>query len=55
MGEKTNEVTRFQPLLDTVTDLAGVVVTVDALHTQREPAEYLLGRDAYYIVIAKGN
>jgi predicted transposase YbfD/YdcC len=55
VGEKTNEVTRFQPLLDTVTDLAGVVVTADALHTQREHAEYLLGRDAHYIVIAKGN
>ncbi|WP_329319244.1 MULTISPECIES: ISAs1 family transposase [unclassified Streptomyces] len=55
VGEKTNEVTRFQPLLDTVTDLAGVVVTVDALHTQREHAEYLRGWQAHYVVIAKGN
>ncbi|MGW4568302.1 transposase family protein [Streptomyces sp. NPDC004561] len=35
--------------------LAGVVVTSDAMHTQREHAEYLLGRAAHYIVIVKGN
>ena len=35
---KTNEITAFAPLLDTLTstDLAGVVITADALHTQRE-------------------
>ncbi|MFD4949803.1 ISAs1 family transposase [Streptomyces sp. NPDC058409] len=55
VGEKTNEITCFQPLLDTVADLAGVVVTSDAMHTQREHAEYLLGRAAHYIVIVKGN
>jgi predicted transposase YbfD/YdcC len=55
VGEKTNEVTRFQPLLDVVADLAGVVVTCDALHTQREHAAYLLGRRAQCIVIVKGN
>lgn len=41
----------MQPLLETVTDLAGVVVNSDAIHTQREHADYLLGRDAPYIVI----
>jgi predicted transposase YbfD/YdcC len=55
VSEKTNEITCFQPLLDTVADLAGVVVTSDAMHTQRDHAEYLLGRKAHYIVIAKGN
>ncbi|MGY3199665.1 putative transposase YbfD/YdcC [Streptomyces sp. TE5632] len=55
VGEKTNEITCFQPRLDTVTDLAGVVVTSDALHTQVDHATYLLGRDAHYIVIVKGN
>ncbi|MED7948859.1 ISAs1 family transposase [Streptomyces sp. BE303] len=55
VGEKTNEITCFQPLLDTVADLAGVVVTSDAMHTQREHAEYLLDRKAHYIVIVKGN
>ncbi|MEU8512953.1 ISAs1 family transposase [Kitasatospora sp. NPDC048722] len=55
VGEKTNEITCFQPLLDAVTDLAGTVVTSDAMHTQREHAEYLLARRAHYIVIVKGN
>ena len=55
VGEKTNEITCFQPLLDTVADLAGLVVTSDAMHSQREHADYLLGREAHYIVIAKGN
>jgi hypothetical protein len=31
------------------------VVTADALHTQREHAAYLLGRQAHYIVIVKGD
>lgn len=53
--EKTNEISCFQPLPDTVTDLAGVVVTSDAMYTQREHAAYLLDREAHYIVIAKGN
>jgi predicted transposase YbfD/YdcC len=55
VGENTNEITCFQPLLETVPDLAGAVVTSDAMHTQREHAAYLLGREAHYIVIVKGN
>ncbi|MFD5473677.1 ISAs1 family transposase [Streptomyces sp. NPDC127105] len=54
-GERTNEITCFQPLLDTVAELAGVVVTSDAMHTQREHAGYLLGRGAHYIAIVKDN
>ncbi|MCX4880356.1 transposase [Streptomyces sp. NBC_00847] len=55
VGEKANEITCFQPLLNTVTELAGVVSTSDAMHTQREHADHLLGRGAHYIVIVKGN
>ena len=55
VGDKTGETTCFRPLLDTVADLAGTVVTSDALHTQTDHALYLLGRDAHYIVIVKGN
>ncbi|WUT52377.1 transposase [Streptomyces canus] len=55
VGEKTGETTCFQPLLDTVANLAGTVVTSDALHTQSEHAGYLLGRRAHYIAIVKGN
>jgi predicted transposase YbfD/YdcC len=52
VGEKTNEITCFKPLLET---MAGVVVTSDAMHAQREHADYLLGREAHYVVIVKGN
>ncbi|WP_307542853.1 ISAs1 family transposase [Streptomyces sp. V3I8] len=55
VGEKTNEITCFQPPLETMADLAGIVVTSDAIRTQREHADYLLDREAHYIVIAKGN
>lgn len=34
VGVKTNEITRFEDLLDTFPDLTGVVVTADAMHTQ---------------------
>lgn len=55
VGEKANEITRFRPLLDTLPDLSGTVVTSDALHTQTDHATYLRGRDAHYIVIVKRN
>ncbi|MEP7023298.1 MAG: ISAs1 family transposase [Actinomycetota bacterium] len=52
---KTNEITRFAPLLQPL-DLAGCVVTADALHTQREHAEFLVaGKNADYILVVKGN
>jgi hypothetical protein len=35
--------------------MSGIVVTNDAPHTQRTHADYLLGRDAHYIVIMKDN
>jgi hypothetical protein len=53
VGEKTNEITRFQPLPDTLEDLADTVVASDAMHTQYDHAACLLDRQAHYIVIAK--
>ena len=50
----TNEITQFQPLLDQV-DLAGKVVTADALHTQADHARYLIERHADYVFTVKGN
>ncbi|WP_328663345.1 ISAs1 family transposase [Streptomyces sp. NBC_00328] len=55
VGERTNEITCFQPMLDSVADLTGTVVTSDAMHTQHEHAAYLLARAAHYIAIVKGN
>ncbi|WP_231394906.1 ISAs1 family transposase [Micromonospora sp. CNB394] len=46
---KTNELTRFQPLLRPL-DLTAVVVTADALHTQREHARWLVDdKNAAYV------
>jgi predicted transposase YbfD/YdcC len=54
---KSNEITAFAPLLDTLTglDLSGVVITADALHTQREHVDYLHARGAHWVLTVKGN
>ena len=55
MDGKTNEITRFAPLLGPL-ELAGCVVTADALHTQREHAGFLVtGKKADYILVVKKN
>jgi predicted transposase YbfD/YdcC len=52
---KTNEITQFRPLLDRL-DLAATVITADALHTQREHADWLVThKHAAYLLIVKGN
>ncbi len=52
---KTNEITCLAPLLEPL-DLAGAVVTADALHAQREHAQFLVtGKNAHYILAVKGN
>jgi predicted transposase YbfD/YdcC len=54
---KTSEINRFAPLLDTLTgiDLTGVVITADALHTQREHVTDLRTRGAHWVLTVKGN
>jgi predicted transposase YbfD/YdcC len=50
-----NEIARFRPLLEGL-DLAGRVVTADALHTQREHADWLVTQQhAAYLLIVKAN
>jgi predicted transposase YbfD/YdcC len=52
---KTNEITQFRPLLEGL-DLADTVVTADALHTQREHADWLVThKHAAYLLIVKHN
>jgi predicted transposase YbfD/YdcC len=54
----TNEITQVKALLDTVPARAGerVVVTMDAAHTQRDTAEYLVAERGFtYVMTAKGN
>jgi predicted transposase YbfD/YdcC len=52
---KTNEITAFAPLLEPL-DLAGCVVTADAMHTQRDHAVFLVAqKKAHYILVVKKN
>jgi predicted transposase YbfD/YdcC len=51
---KSNEITAFAPLLDRI-DLTDVLITADALHTQRGHADYLHKRGAHYLLIVKAN
>ncbi|MGH3828628.1 MAG: ISAs1 family transposase [Pseudonocardiaceae bacterium] len=55
IGQKTNEITAFAPLLDGL-DLTGMLVSADALHTQRAHARYLLeDKGADYLLTVKDN
>ncbi|MFE9313218.1 ISAs1 family transposase [Streptomyces sp. NPDC006706] len=51
---KSNEIPAFQPLLNNI-DLAGTVITADALHTQHAHGAYLRTRGAHYIAQVKAN
>jgi len=52
VGHKTNEITQVKPLLDPL-DLRGAVITLDALHCQRETARYIVAdKKADYIFTA---
>lgn len=52
---KTNEIPMMPTLLDQIDDLAEVVVTADALHTQRATARYLYQRGAEFVFCVKEN
>ena len=52
---KANEITHFRPLLEPL-PLAGVVITADAMQTQREHARWLTeDKDAYWLLPVLGN
>lgn len=52
--DKGSEIAALQDLLAPM-DLAGVVVTADALHCQRDTATWLTERGADYVLTVKGN
>ena len=54
VAEKSNEIPAMQALVAEL-DLAGKVVTADALHTQVKTAQALLDQDADYVLVAKDN
>lgn len=52
---KSNEITAFRPLLESL-DIAGALVTADALHTQRDHARFLVEeKNADYLFQVKDN
>ncbi len=52
VGAKMNEIPMFPVLLDRI-DIAGAVVTADAMHAQRGHATYLAGRGAHFLLTVK--
>jgi len=52
---ESNEIPAVRELLKAFADLAGAVVTIDALHTQSDTAQLILGRHADYVMTVKGN
>ena len=52
---KSNEIPAVRDLLKTFADLAGVVITIDALHTQNDTAQAIIARGADYVMTVKGN
>ena len=53
--EAGNEIAAFASTLDTLPDLRDVLITADALHTQREHADYLHARGGHYLFTVKRN
>ena len=55
VDSKTNEIPKLKDLLDPL-DIAGTIVTTDALHTQRDTARYLVKeKHAHYVMEVKEN
>lgn len=54
VGAKTNEIPMLAGLLK-VLDIAGVVVTADAMHCQRKTAQTICERGGHYILTVKDN
>jgi predicted transposase YbfD/YdcC len=52
--DKSNEIPAVQQLIDLL-DLAGAVVTADAMHCQRETAAKIFAKEADYVLMVKGN
>ena len=52
---KSNEIPAMRDLLKAFADLAGAVITIDAMHTQHDTARVILARQADYVMTVKGN
>jgi len=54
VDDKSNEITAVPKLLGLL-ELTGAVVTLDAMHCQRDTASAILNRGADYLLVVKGN
>ena len=54
-GERSNEIPAARDLLQAVADLAGAVITLDAMHAQHDTAKAILSRGADYVMTVKAN
>ena len=54
VAEKSNEITAIPELIDAL-DIAGCIVTIDALGCQKEIASHIIEKDADYVLALKGN
>ena len=52
---KSNEIPAVRELLKAFADLAGAVITIDAMHTQHDTAQAVLARHADYLMTVKAN
>ena len=52
---KSNEIPAVRDLLKAFASLAGAVITIDAMHTQHDTAQVILGRGADYVMTVKAN
>jgi predicted transposase YbfD/YdcC len=52
---KSNEIPAVRELLKAFASLAGAVITIDALHTQSDTAQAILGQGADYVMTVKAN
>ena len=53
-GAKTNEIPMLRTLLGTI-DIAGAVITADALHCRRDTAKTIVAAGGHYILTVKAN
>jgi Transposase DDE domain len=53
--EKSNEIPAVRELLKAFTNLAGAVLTIDAMHTQHDTAQIIPGRGADYVMTVKAS
>ena len=55
MDAKSNEIPAVRELLTAFANLAGAVITIDAMHTQADTAQVILGQGAHYVMTVKAN